>query len=76
MPSTKNNVYYLGPCEICNEKEANAFFECLTVSYCEDCIATVNNCTICEKPEDITILTFSDYGRKLHLKTIKNTQSE
>lgn len=73
--STTNTVYHLGTCEICNEKEANAFFDCLIVSYCEDCIATVNSCPICEKPEDITILTFSDYGRKLNVRSIKNTQS-
>lgn len=78
MPSysTNNNVYYLGLCEICKVNEGNALFSCLTVGYCEDCVVNVRECPNCEKPEDIIILTFSDYGRRLNVRTIKNSQSE
>lgn len=69
--TTNNNEYYFEICSYCNENDVNAYYSCQTAKYCEDCITKLDNCPICEKPEDISILSFSNYKRTLNIRTVR-----
>lgn len=61
----------LGNCPICLENEVNAFFDCLTLGFCEDCIQHINICPNCDIEEKKIALRHTNDSDIIVIEEIK-----